>query len=266
MPTKLLEHAWQAALIDLDGTLYRGDAVIPGAAEFVQRLRDRGIQPVFLTNNSVRTPRQTAEKLKGMGIGAHAEEVVTSSEASAAFVKRRIGKGRVGFLGAAGVTEALEAVGLVAVGLRGWPETQLPQVDALVLGLDTQARYLDYAAFAMLAMDLGWFVLTNPDVRLPVGHGFYPGNGAVGRLIAEASGVEPVVVGKPAPEFIDYALSRYGLSRSATFIVGDNLRTDIAAGRACGLTTVWVQSGVQYPADEMDVYPEYTFPSVAEID
>ncbi|WP_067933122.1 HAD-IIA family hydrolase [Alicyclobacillus kakegawensis] len=261
----LLARPWRAALIDLDGTIYRGDEVIEGAAAFVQRLRERRIQPVFLTNNSIRTPQQTAEKLNRMGITARPEEVVTSSEASADYVLRRVGRGRIGYLGEAGVAEALAAVGLTGVCLRGWQEDALPEVDGLVLGLDRRAGYLDYAAFSLLAMELGWFVLTNPDVRLPVGSRFYPGNGAVGRLVAEASGADAVIIGKPSPRFIDYALSRYALARTDVFIVGDNLRTDIAAGQASGLTTVWVQSGVQYSSEEATPPPDYVFSSVAAL-
>ncbi|WP_067928882.1 HAD-IIA family hydrolase [Alicyclobacillus shizuokensis] len=261
----LLTRPWRAALIDLDGTVYRGDEVIEGAAAFVERLRERRIQPVFLTNNSVRTPQQTADKLNRMGIAARPEEVVTSSEASADYVLRRVGHGRVGYLGEAGVAEALAAVGLTGVCLRGWQEGALPEVDGLVLGLDRRAGYLDYAAFSLLAMELGWFVLTNPDVRLPVGSRFYPGNGAVGRMIAEASGVDAVIIGKPSPEFIDYALSRYGVARSDAFIIGDNLRTDIEAGRVSGLTTVWVQSGVQYGGEQAAPPPDYVFSSVADV-
>jgi 4-nitrophenyl phosphatase len=261
----LLERPWRAALIDLDGTLYRGDDPIAGAAEFVARLREQSIQPVFLTNNSLRTPQQVVEKLHSFGISSDAREVVTSAQASAALVAERIGDGRVGYLGADGVAAALTERGLTAVCLRGWDGGDLPAVEALVLGLDRQAGYMDLACFSLLAMELGWFVLTNGDVRLPVGQRFFPGNGALGRFVATASGVEPTVVGKPSPWFIEYALSRYGVVKEDVFIVGDNLLTDIAAGAATGIKTVWVQSGVQYRQDEATPIPDYVYDSVATI-
>lgn len=242
-----MERNWELALIDLDGTLYRGLHKIAGAAEFVQRLRDRGIRPVFFTNNSTRTPLQVCDKLAMMGLMARPDEVCTSAQASAAYVCRMYGTGaRVLYIGHDGLLQALREAGLIPLDVREVKNDTHPPVCAAVMGLDQTIAYSELTTFCEAVMRLKHFVLTNGDVRVPSEEGFLPGNGAFGSFVSTATGITPYVAGKPNPEFIGYALEHYGVAAQHALLVGDNVETDIAAGNLAGVYSIQVLSGVQY--------------------
>lgn len=241
------EGPWELALIDLDGTLYRGERTLPGAPEFLQRLRNRGIRPVFFTNNSTRTPKQVCEKLASHQIRADFHEVCTSAQASAAHIRRRHGAGvTVLSIGQDGLREAIIEEGLTPLFVGGEESSRTGKADAAVLGLDANLSYQDLAVFCNEVMRLGEFILTNGDVRLPAEDRFLPGNGAVGSFVATATGLSPYVAGKPNPDFVEYALARYGVAPERTLVIGDNVETDVAVGKLAGLYTIQVTTGVQY--------------------
>ncbi|MCL6592872.1 MAG: HAD-IIA family hydrolase [Alicyclobacillus sp.] len=265
-------RTWQAALIDLDGTLYCGREVVPGAPAFVERLRRRGIRPVFLTNNSTRTPQQVADKLQAMGIEAHAAEVCSSAEATAAYLLQKYGQVTVGYLGQDGLHSALLAAGHQPVSLGTAAEERAgTAIAAVAVGLDPTADYMRLAAACDHVMRLKAFVLTNGDVRLPGEDRFWPGNGALGAFIATATGVQPYLAGKPNPDFIAFTLARYGLQRDQVLLIGDNLRTDVEAGKRAGVYTIQVLTGVQYGGAgagtdaSPDVQADEVYGSVAEL-
>lgn len=253
---KPVESFWQSgfkgALLDLDGTLFRGRQVIQGAPAFVQALRSRGIQPIFFTNNSSRTPDQVAAFLCDLGIEAHPGEVATSAQAAASLIRERVSETAeedspiVAFVGGPGLEQALRDEGLDprrarAEDLRAdWVKRAV----AAAVGLAPDACYGDLAVLARVAHRVGWMVLTNPDRRLPVEDGFMPGNGALGAFVQTASSADMFVTGKPDPSFVHYALRRFQLRADEVVIVGDNVETDIAAGRLAGVPTVWVKSGL----------------------
>lgn len=260
---------WKLALVDLDGTLYRGHETIPGADEFVGRLRRRGIKPVFFTNNATRTPEQVCSKLSGFGISCVPEEVCTSAQGAAAHLARRApAQTNVIYLGTTALKQALLDEGLTpyyAEPDAAWPTRLDPFGDgigAAVLGLDFQVNYSQLSVFTHYVMKLGWFVLTNGDVRLPAGAEFLPGNGALGKFVETASGVQPVITGKPEIPFVEYALERYGVNRDEAVIIGDNLFTDILAGSKAGVYTILVQSGVQYKGTDLKITANETYDSV----
>lgn len=235
------------ALVDLDGTLWRGGQVIPGATQFIERLRTGGIRPVYFTNNSSRTPAEVVATLREMGFQADESEVCTSSEAAAHVLTQRIPRGSiVTYIGQEGLREALLRAGFDARRAEGsqLQAAWVADASAAVVGSDRQVSYYDLAIVSRVAHRLGWFVLTNPDVRLPVEDGFLPGNGSVGALVATASGTTPIVTGKPERPFVEYALERYGATAEETVIIGDNLATDILAGNEAGIYSILVQTGV----------------------
>ncbi|ACV58900.1 HAD-IIA family hydrolase [Alicyclobacillus acidocaldarius] len=271
-PEAFWHSGFKGALLDLDGTLFRGRAVIEGAPEFVRTLRSRGIQPIFFTNNSSRTPVQVAAFLRDLGIGAHPEEVATSAQAAAFLIRQRTSAAcqgeppMVAFVGGPGLEEALRDEGLEPRRARA-DELRAEWVNraaAVAVGLAPDACYGDLALLARVAHRVGWMVLTNPDRRLPVEDGFMPGNGALGAFVQTASSAEVFVTGKPDPSFVDYALHRFHLRRDEVVIVGDNVETDVAAGRAAGLATVWVRSGLGGEIDPAHP-PEWTVDSVASL-
>lgn len=242
-----MHQAVQVALLDLDGTLYRGDTVIEGAPEFVQRLRRRGIRPVYFTNNSTRTPMQVAQHLGAFGFDCTPDDVCTSAQAAAYQVAERYGAGgRVAYLGMEGIRVALAESGMEPISVQRLSASNIV-ADAAVLGLCTDVTFAGLTAFCRVAEAVGGFYLTNADMRLPVTDGIWPGNGAFGQLISAVTGLTPIVAGKPEPSFVDYALKRYGYQRSEAVIIGDNLLTDILAGILANVYTIHVQTGIANP-------------------
>jgi 4-nitrophenyl phosphatase len=245
-------NRFKLALIDIDGTLCRGTEAIPGAAAFVERLRKRKIQPVFFTNNATRTPDEVMQMLKTAGIQGSADEVCTAALATAEYVRNACGEGaHVYYIGVSGLEIALQKARLVPVSVHQElsPE-MIKKVKAAVIGLDTDIHYRDLARFCQVVFSLQSFILTNPDIRLPVPGGFLPGNGALGAFVQKVTDVSPVVIGKPEPSFIEFALSRYQGTLDETFVVGDNLLTDIAVANRAGVYSVHVQTGVSVTRPE----------------
>lgn len=269
-----LHHHWKAALIDLDGTLIRGNKAIPGAEAFVERLRERDIQPIFFTNNATRTPVAVVQHLERFGILAYPHEVCTSAQAAANHLKQELGgasteKHRyVLAVGQEGLLEALRVEGFQPLSVRHPKVSErIDQIIAAVVGLDPQITYAELAVFCRVVARLGAFTLTNGDVRLPTEDGFAPGNGAIGAFVQTASRVVPYIAGKPNPDFVRYALERFQLNADDVVLIGDNLFTDIVSGRDSGIHTIHVASGVQTREDfeTTGIYPDEAFESVNDL-
>jgi 4-nitrophenyl phosphatase len=264
----MMSKQFRLALLDLDGTLWRGGEVIPGAPEFVERLRRQGTQPVFFTNNSSRTPEEVVDALHRCRIDAEASEVCTSAQAAANVVGQSSEGGSiVTFVGGRGLEVALQEAGMDARRAQGKAirEPWVQEAVAAVVGIDPAVTYTDLALVARVAYRVGSFVLTNPDVRLVVEDGFMPGNGALGALVATASGTTPVVTGKPDAAFVDFALQRYAATPEETVIIGDNLYTDILAGNNAGIYSILVRTGVSFPKREDEPSPDVVTDSVEKI-
>ncbi|SDD71436.1 4-nitrophenyl phosphatase [Paenibacillus sp. UNCCL117] len=228
-------------LLDLDGTLYHGDRPIPGAADFVRQLRKQGYPFVFLTNNSSRTPQEVASHLEATGIEAYAEEVLTSSQAAAGhLLQLPLTSRRVYCIGEGGLRSALEEAGFELAGPSGEPGS----VSAVVQGID---RSFDYGKLMTAVSHLrrgAVSVLTNPDHLLPWNGELTPGAGSLGASIERASGVVPIVIGKPSAIIMQAAIDKLGLPASDIWTVGDNLSTDIQGGIAIGTRTALVLTGL----------------------
>lgn len=240
-------------LIDLDGTMYRGNQVIKEAPAFVRWLREQQIAFLFLTNNSSMTPDQVAQKLTGMGIDARADEVFTSAMAAAAFLAKEWKEEKpvkVYAIGEQGVHQALAQVNAVI-------DEENP--DFVVVGIDRDFTY-EKMAKASLAIQKGAFFLsTNGDRAIPAERGLLPGNGSLTHAIEVASGQKACFVGKPEPIIIELALERLGIPPGDAVLVGDNMQTDILSGVRGGIDTVLVYTGITRPADvnKSDFAPAY---------
>lgn len=248
-------------LIDLDGTLYHGKHMIEGADTLIRNLRQKKVPYLFVTNNSSRTPEQVAEHLIAMGIPADPEEVCTSSLAAASYIAHESPGAKVAILGEEGLRQALTNAGLEIT-------DQGPQY--LVQGIDRSFSYSSLARAVQCIHEGAVSVLTNPDLLLPSDTGLTPGAGSLGAAIEAASGVKPVVIGKPSSILMKYATDRLGLSPSETAVVGDNMRTDIAAGAHAGCRTVLVMTGIT-THDNMEahitaagVHPDYICQDLSE--
>jgi len=226
-------------VLDLDGTMYLSDVLLPGAREFIAYLGATGKRFVFITNNSSKTAKEYVEKLTRLGIPATLENVYTSLDATIAWLVRQEGR-RVYALGTASFTKQLEQAGFTITDNRP---------DWVLLGYDTTIDYEKIRRAARVIRAGARFVATHPDINCPTSDGPVPDAGAFIRLFEAATGKSPVICGKPYPSMVEGALGRLGGKPERAAIVGDRLYTDMAMGRAAGILAVLVLSGETHEAD-----------------
>lgn len=235
------EPAISGVIADLDGVVYRGDRPIDSAVEAFRRWDRAGIPYCFVTNNATRTPGAFADKLTGLGVRVSPAQVVTSPIATAQYMSERWAPGTPVFvLGSAALAAAVREAGFVIADRNA---------QVVVVGLDRDLTYgrLTNAVHAVLAGAV--LIGTNGDLRLPVEDGgFDPGAGSILAAVAAATGTKPVIVGKPEPRMIEMALAQLGTAKAGTVMIGDQVCTDILAGRRAGLRTILVTTGV--PRDD----------------
>jgi HAD superfamily hydrolase (TIGR01457 family) len=247
-------------ILDMDGVIYRGNTILPGAALFLAGLRAEHIPFLFLTNNATTPPRLVAQRLLGMGIPASANEVLTSSEATAAALAAEMPGCRVLVVGEAGIQEALTEAGLHLT-------DDYRQADAVVVGLDRDLTYAKLRDAALAIRRGALFVATNTDRSLPTEIGFIPGAGALVGALQIATDVTPRVIGKPSREIFTFALGRLGTPAAVTAVVGDRSETDIVGGQSAGLRTIAVLTGAG-TADEffaLNPPPDWVFHDLKEL-
>ncbi|MFD2370369.1 TIGR01457 family HAD-type hydrolase [Brevibacillus sp. GCM10020057] len=233
--------SYKGYLLDLDGTIFRGGEAIPGAAAWISYLKEQGIPYLYLTNNSSASPEHVAARLCGMGIEAEPREVYTSAMATAAYLRERAAAGtKVYMIGEDGLYQELLASGFVLTA---------EDPDFVVVGIDRSFTYEKLAAAARAVRGGAVFVATNADAALPTERGLYPGSGSLVAAVSLAAAAQPVVIGKPQPIIVRYALERLGTREDETLIVGDNLHTDIEAGANAGLDSLLVLTGYSTRAE-----------------
>ncbi|MBM7632000.1 TIGR01457 family HAD-type hydrolase [Geomicrobium sediminis] len=223
-------------LLDLDGTVYRGNEVIPEAVIFVNWLIKEQKKFLFVTNNSSKTPEQAVDRLNSMSIPAKREHIFTSALMVAHHVQQMTDRPKSAYIiGSTGLKVALEEVGLIE---------QDVDPDVVIVGIDRTFTY-DKLEKASLAIQKGAkFIATNGDKMIPTERGFVPGNGSIIAAIEVASGKEALVMGKPNPMFIKQAAEIISTPHQKTIMIGDNYDTDISAGIAAGVDTLHVDTGV----------------------
>ncbi|WP_027084791.1 HAD-IIA family hydrolase [Cohnella panacarvi] len=228
-----------AFLFDLDGTLYRGSERIEGADRLIEKLARLRLPCWFVTNNSTRTPEEVAEHLRHLGIDADKGRVVTSAMAAAYYVKNRYPNADTFVIGERGLHEALREAGMRILQDRD----DKANAEIVVQGLDRNLTYERLRLGINHLLAGASFVQTNPDRLLPMEGSFLPGAGTIGAALEAATGIKPVVIGKPSSILMDYALELAGTSSERTWVIGDNPHTDIAAGNNAGCPSILVLTG-----------------------
>lgn len=252
----------RAAIIDMDGVLWHGDHPLPGLHGFFAALRARQARLILATNNASRTPEQYVAKLAGMGVAVARDEILTSAIGTALYLRQQSANGaRVFAIGGDGVQQALAEQDFKLAGLY--------EVDAdyVVVGMDPGLSW-DKLATATLNIRAGArFVGTNPDTSLPTERGLTHGNGAILAALHAATGVTPVIIGKPEPTLYLQALQRLGSPPGETLVIGDRLDTDILGAVRAGLPSALVLSGVSTRAElaGIDYAPTWVFPDIRDI-
>ena len=241
-PPKRAVRAW---LSDMDGVLVHEEEPIPGAAEFVARLRATGRPFLLLTNNSIFTPRDLKARLHRSGIDVPEDAIWTSALATAQFLDDQRPGGSAYVIGEAGLTTAMHEIGYVL-------SERDPEY--VVLG-ETRTYSFEAITTAIRLIEKGArFIATNPDVSGPSVHGSIPATGSVAALITKATGVDPYFVGKPNPLMMRSALNRIDAHSETTVMVGDRMDTDVVAGLEAGLRTILVLTGSTKP-DQVERFP-----------
>ena len=249
MPTAPISTV-ELVIIDLDGVIYRGDAPVPGAAGLVVALRDAGRVVRFATNNSQATRKAYVERLASHGVTAAPGEIVTSVSATIDFLHaHRPDVRRVLAVGADGMLAELRAAGFDAVYAADasppqWAGSAVTGFDAVVAGLDPQIDYRRLGTAAAALRAGATFIATNTDHAYPMPDGFVPGAGSIVAALRVASGVEPLVIGKPEPAMFQAILEATGVPADQALVIGDNPDSDVLAARRAGIRSLLVLTGV----------------------
>jgi NagD protein len=249
----------QNYLIDMDGVLINGDVVIPGADQFIERLKANRSKYLVLTNNPIYTPKDLAHNLQNLGLDIPAELIFTSAQATAIFLKKQRPSGTAFVIGESGLTTAIHDAGYIITEHNP---------DYVVLG-ETRAYSLESLTKGIrLILSGSRFVATNPDPSGPTAAGIVPACGAVAALIEKVTGISPFFVGKPNPFMVRSALNYLGVHSEETVIIGDRMDTDIIGGAQNGMETILVLSGVTHSEqiERFPYIPTHVYESVAEIE
>ncbi|GAB4467372.1 MAG: HAD-IIA family hydrolase [Anaerolineae bacterium] len=220
-------------LLDMDGTIYLGNRLLPGASALLERLQERGPEYLILTNNSSRSKHLYARKLHGLGLGVPAERILTSGEATAIYLNMLKPGARVYLVGTPALAEEFASSGFNLV-------QDVP--DFAVLGFDTTLTYEKLWRLCDFVRAGVPYVATHPDINCPLEGGFMPDIGAMIAFVEASTGRRPTIIGKPNRPIIEAVTARTGIPAAQMCMVGDRLYTDIAMGQA-GIMTVLVLSG-----------------------
>ncbi len=232
---------YQAVLLDLDGVVYRGEQLLPGARELVEWLDATGRRALYLSNNSLAAPADVVAKLERLGMPRPEGRVLTAGQVAAQVLGRRIPGGRVFVLALPAIERMVEAAGLRPV----WRDAEDgPVPDAVLVGLDRSLTYDRLTRGLRAVLGGAAFIAVNRDPRLPVEDGFEPGTGSVTTALEYASGRQAEIIGKPAPGIVHEALRQLGVDAAHALMVGDGLDLDIVAGHRAGVDTALVLTGL----------------------
>jgi len=245
-------------LIDMDGVLVHGSAMVPGADQFINRLVEEKRKYLILTNNPLYTTRDLAHRLQLSGLNIPEENIYTSAQATASFLENQHPNGTAFVIGELGLSEALHKIGYV--------QTKVDP-DYVVLG-ETFAYSIEQITLAIRLVKAGArFIATNPDAIGNSEEGIVPACGAMAALIERATGISPFFVGKPNPLMMRSALNYLDVHSEDTIMIGDRMDTDVLSGISTGMETILVLSGVtdRESAQRFSYQPHWVFSSVAEI-
>jgi glycerol-1-phosphatase len=223
---------------DLDGTVWAGPSLLPGAPELISALRGSCSPVVFASNSSRHGASLLARRLSTLGIPATAADVVTAFDLVGAEILRRLGPTRVLPLGTIDLTELLQSSGHDVVAIDEWAKAE-----AVVVGNDPAFDFARLRAASRAVAAGAAFFAVNMDARFPVAEDqFDPGCGALAEAVAVAAEARPIAFGKPHRPLFDVTIARLGCEPRQAAMVGDNLESDIKGGRAAGMFTIWINA------------------------
>lgn len=245
-------------LLDMDGTIFIGDRLLPGVEEFLRFLDQHGIDRLFLTNNSSKHRGQYAHKLRGFGLNVGEGQIFTSGEAAALYIQGLEPSARIYLVGTPALQHEFTEHGFALVE---------DKPDFVVLGFDTTLTYHKLWVMCNFVRAGVRYIATHPDYNCPFEGGFMPDIGATIAFVAASTGRKPdIVIGKPNAPILEMSVKKSGVPLESLCMVGDRLYTDIALGES-GITTVLVLTGETKPGDILNSphQPDYVVQDLVEL-
>lgn len=224
-------------LFDMDGTLYLGNRLYDFTKELLETIKSQGNRYLFMTNNSSKSVVDYIKKLKKLGIDSTKEDFITSSQATAYYLKKNYPTARLYVMGTQSLKDELISEGFTITEV-------LNDVDLIVMGFDTELTFkkLEDISKLLLTRDIP-YIATNPDLVCPTEFGSVPDCGSVSIMLKNVSGREPLFIGKPSPLMPTLAMDKWGVSPDETAVIGDRIYTDIKSGINAGAHSILVMSG-----------------------
>ena len=253
---------FRGAVLDVDGTVVRGDEPIPGALEGYRHLLASGVEPLFVSNNPTKPAAAYVARLGNAGFDVDADRVFTAGTVMTDYLRTHHADDDLLVIGEEGLLEQFTAADLSVT-------DEVAAADALIVSIDREFDYDDLCT-ALWALDRDIsFIGTDPDVVIPAPERDVPGSGAVIRAVAGVAERDPdVVLGKPSDPAIDLVRERLPYPPEECLVVGDRLDTDVALGNRAGMTTVLVRSGVtdDETLARSGIEPDHVLDHLGEID
>lgn len=225
-------------LFDMDGTIYMDEEIYDGTLELLDYIVSIGGRYVFITNNSSKSVDAYINKVNKMGIKADESNFYTSTQASAAYLKKHYPDELIFVMGTKSFLKELDKLGIK------YTTEVTDKAKVVLMGYDNE---LDYEKLTNICKMLTFYdvpyIATNPDLVCPVSFGYVPDCGSVAIMIKNATGKYPIFIGKPEPTMINFVMEKYGCSKEEAVVIGDRIYTDIASGINAGVDTILVLSG-----------------------
>lgn len=254
----------QLFMLDMDGTIYNEDTLIPGALEFFDLLNEQGKGYVFMTNNSSKGKASYVEKLSRLGIIATERNIASSVNATVMYLNEHKPKAKLYLVGTDSLKKELQDEGFEIVPLN-YREND---VDFVLLGFDTELNYEKVRGACYYVSREFPYIATNCDLKCPVlDNKFIPDCGAIAKMIELATNRQPLFLGKPERTMVDAVSKEWNVPIGKIACVGDRLYTDIAVGINAGATSICVLTGeaTKEEISKSEHKPDYCFDSIMEL-
>ena len=255
-------HCKKLWLFDMDGTIYEEDRLFDGTLDLLQKIVDHGGRYVFITNNSSRSTADHIKKVNRLGIKADYDNFFTSAQATILWLKQNCPGARIYCQGTKSLLEELTDAGMNVT-------QAVERVDVVLIGFDTELTTEKLRRTCeILTMQNPMYLATNPDLVCPVSFGFIPDCGSICQMIKNATGKEPIFIGKPEQTMVNIVREKFGAEKNETVVVGDRLYTDIATGLNAGVMSICVLTGEATVEQIVNgsIKPTLTFKNVREIE
>ncbi|MGC8844509.1 MAG: HAD-IIA family hydrolase [Candidatus Hydrogenedens sp.] len=245
-------------LLDMDGTIYLGSRIIPGAKEFIDYLKSSNRKFLFFTNNPTKDAEQYQKKLELLGIQVSTEHILTSGMATIEFLKRNTSYKNLFTVAPPSFENELTLAGFNLV---------QDNPDAVLISFDITLTYEKLRKATYYLLQGLPYIATNPDLVCPTENGPIPDCGSIARLLYASTGREPRYIGKPNSEMIEMALKILNMEPQYTAMVGDRLYTDMEMAYRAGVTSILVLSGetTHEQLNQIERKPDFIFPSIKEL-